>query len=75
MLTRFDPLTYIAPPMRHAVFSRLSVSPAAASFLAPDVTWAGWQVPVALSLGIVAVMGAALPGIAIAEFQENRVER
>jgi ABC-2 type transport system permease protein len=71
VLTRFDPLTYIVSPMRHAVFSHLSVSPVAMSFLAPNVTWAGWQVPVGLSLGIVAVMGAALLGIAIAEFQKT----
>ena len=71
VLTRFDPLTYIVSPMRHAVFSHLSVSPAAAAFLAPNVTWAGWQVPVGLSLGMVAVMGAVLLGIAIAEFQKT----
>jgi ABC-2 type transport system permease protein len=71
VLTRFDPLTYIVSPMRHAVFSHLSVSPAAMSFLAPNVTWDGWQVPVGLSLGMVAVMGAVLLGIAIAEFQKT----
>jgi ABC-2 type transport system permease protein len=71
ILTRFDPLTYIVSPMRHAVFSHLSVSPAAMSFLAPNVTWDGWQVPVGLSLGIVAVMGAVLLGVAIAEFQKT----
>jgi ABC-2 type transport system permease protein len=71
ILTRFDPLTYIVSPMRHAVFSHLSVSPAAMSFLAPNVTWAGWQVPIGLSLGIVAVMGAVLLGVAIAEFQKT----
>ena len=71
VLTRFDPLTYIVSPMRHAVFSHLSVSPAAASFLAPNVTWAGWQVPIGLSLGMVAIMGAVLLGVAIAEFQKT----
>ncbi len=71
VLTRFDPLTYIVSPMRHAVFSHLSVSPAAAAFLAPNVTWAGWQVPIGLSLGIVAAMGAVLLGAAIAEFQKT----
>jgi ABC-2 type transport system permease protein len=71
VLTRFDPLTYIVSPMRHAVFSHLSVSPAAMAFLAPNVTWAGWQVPIGLSLGMVAVMGAVLLGIAIAEFQKT----
>jgi ABC-2 type transport system permease protein len=71
VLTRFDPLTYIVSPMRYAVFSHLSVSPAAMSFLAPNVTWDGWQVPIGLSLGIVAVMGAVLLGVAIAEFQKT----
>jgi daunorubicin resistance ABC transporter membrane protein len=71
VLTRFDPLTYIVSPMRHAVFSHLPVSPAASAFLAPNVTWAGWQVPIGLSLGMVAVMGAVLLGVAIAEFQKT----
>ena len=34
-------------------------------------TWNGWAVPVGVSLGIVAVMGAALLGMAIAEFQRT----
>jgi ABC-2 type transport system permease protein len=38
---------------------------------APGVSWGGWEVPVGLSLGIVALMGAALLGIAIAEFQRT----
>jgi ABC-type polysaccharide/polyol phosphate export permease len=71
VLTRFDPLTYIVSPMRHAVFGRLTVSPRAASFLSPGVSWGGWEVPVGLSLGIVALMGAALLAVAIAEFQRT----
>ncbi|HLH84412.1 MAG TPA: ABC transporter permease [Trebonia sp.] len=71
VLTRFDPLTYIVDPMRHAVFSHLSIPPQAFAVLSPGVTWAGWHVPVGLSLGIVAVMGATLLGIAIMEFQQT----
>jgi ABC-2 type transport system permease protein len=71
VITRFDPLTYIVYPMRHAVFSHLSVSPLAAAALSPVVTWAGWPVPIWLSLGMVAVMGAVLLGIAIVEFQKT----
>ena len=71
VLTRFDPLTYVVYPMRHAVFSHLSIPPAASAVLEPSVTWNGWPVPVGLSLGIVAVMGAALLGMAIAEFQRT----
>jgi hypothetical protein len=36
-----------------------------------NVTRAGWQVPVGLSPGMAAVMGAALLGIASAEFQKT----
>jgi ABC-2 type transport system permease protein len=75
VLTRFDPLTYVVGPMRHLVFSHLTVSPGVASYLtahlAPNVTWGGWAVPVGLSLGIVAVMGLALMGVAIAEFSKT----
>jgi ABC-2 type transport system permease protein len=71
VLTRFDPITYVVYPMRHAVFSHLNVPPAASAALSPSLTWFGWVVPVGLSLGIVAVMGAALLGMAIAEFQRT----
>src|SRR5690349_2122491 len=71
VLTRFDPITYVVYPMRSAVFSHLNVSPVASAALSPAVTWNGWAVPVGVSLGIVAVMGAALLGMAIAEFQRT----
>ena len=35
VLTRFDPLTYVVYPMRHAVFSHLSISPAASAVPVP----------------------------------------
>jgi ABC-2 type transport system permease protein len=71
VLTRIDPLTYIVAPMRHAVFEHLSISPFALRALSPGITWDGWLVPVGLSLAIVAVMGAAMLGIAIAEFRKT----
>ena len=71
VLTRIDPLTYIVDPMRHAVFSHLALTPLAASQLSPGVTWNGWLVPLGLSLGIVAAMGIAMLGIAIAEFRKT----
>jgi ABC-2 type transport system permease protein len=70
VLTRFDPITYIVDPMRHAVISHLSIAPAAAGVLNPGVSWDGWRVPTGLSLGMVALIGAVLLGIAIAEFQK-----
>ena len=71
MLTRFDPITYVVYPMRHAVFSHLSVSPAATAALSPAVTWNGGPVPIGLALTIVALMGAGLLGLATAEFQRT----
>ncbi len=75
VLTRIDPLTYIVGPMRHLVFSHLSVpSYVAAAIntrLAPNITWAGWSVPVWLSLSLVAVMGLGMMAIAIWEFSKT----
>jgi ABC-2 type transport system permease protein len=71
VLTRIDPLTYIVAPMRHAVFSHLSLNPLATAALSPGITWNGWLVPVGLSLAMVAVMGVAMLAIAIAEFRKT----
>jgi ABC-2 type transport system permease protein len=75
VLTRLDPLTYVVGPMRHLVFSHLSVPPyvaaAISSRLAPNITWVGWVVPVWLSLGIVALMGLTMMAVAIAEFSKT----
>src|SRR5579862_8730036 len=71
VLTRIDPLTYIVDPMRSAVFGHLAVSPLAVQALSPGITWFGWVVPLGLSLAMVAVMGAAMLAIAIAEFRKT----
>jgi ABC-2 type transport system permease protein len=71
VLTRIDPLTYIVDPMRNAVFDHLTVSPLALTALSPGVTWDGWLVPLGLSLAMVATMGLAMLGIAIAEFRKT----
>jgi ABC-2 type transport system permease protein len=70
ILTRLDPLTYVVGPMRHAVFSHLNLSEAAQQSLSPAITWAGWEVPILLSLGIVAVMGLVMMGVAIVTFSK-----
>ena len=70
VLTRIDPLTYVVGPMRHAVLDHLSLSPAAVQALSPGITWGGWTVPIALSLGIVAAMGLGMMAVAIATFSK-----
>jgi ABC-2 type transport system permease protein len=71
VLTRIDPLTYVVGPMRHAVFSHLDLPPAYQQHLSPGITWLGWPVPIALSLGLVAAMGLAMMAIAIVEFRKT----
>jgi daunorubicin resistance ABC transporter membrane protein len=70
VLTRIDPLTYVVGPMRHAVFTHLSISEEALHAMSPGITWAGWVVPIGLSLGIVAVMGLVMMGVAIVTFSK-----
>jgi ABC-2 type transport system permease protein len=71
VLTRIDPISYAVYPMREAVFNHLNISAATTAKLSPALTWDGWAVPVGLSLGIVAVMGAVLLIMAIVEFQRT----
>jgi ABC-2 type transport system permease protein len=70
VLTRIDPLTYVVGPMRHAVFTHLNISQEALHAMSPGITWAGWVVPIGLSLGIVAVMGLVLMCVAIVTFSK-----
>jgi ABC-2 type transport system permease protein len=67
-----NPITYGVWPVRHAVFEALDASPEALAALNPPLEWFGWPVPVALQLGIVAVLGLVFLAIAVAEFE--RVE-
>ncbi len=71
VLTRIDPLTYVVGPMRHAVFSHLDIPAVYQQHLSPTITWLGWPVPIALSLGLVAAMGLGMMAIAIAEFRKT----
>jgi ABC-2 type transport system permease protein len=70
-LTKINPLTYAVDPMRHAVFTHLDVSPQATAALNPGVHWFGWHVPVGVELIIIALMGVALLGVAIAQFRRD----
>ena len=70
VLTRIDPLTYVVGPMRHAVFTHLNISEEALHAMSPGITWAGWVVPIGLSLGIVTVMGLVMMCVAIVTFSK-----
>jgi ABC-2 type transport system permease protein len=71
VLTVVDPLTYGVDPMRRAVFEHLHhVNTTTIRTLAPGVTWNAWRVPTLLELGIVAVMGVSMLGVAIWQFSK-----
>jgi ABC-2 type transport system permease protein len=70
VLTRLDPLTYVVGPMRHAVFTHLGLPAEIQQAMSPGITWAGWVVPIGLSLGIVTVMGLVMMGVAIVTFSK-----
>jgi ABC-2 type transport system permease protein len=71
VLTRLNPLTYAVQPMRAAVFDRLDLAPSVRAQLDPPITWGGWQVPMLVQLGVVAVVTAALIGVAVVLFDRT----
>jgi ABC-2 type transport system permease protein len=72
VLNRVDPLTYAVDPMRRAVFAHIHMSAAARHALDSGVTWWGWRVPAGLEAAVVALLGLAMLGVAVLEF--NRTE-
>ena len=68
VLNRLNPLTYAVDPMRHLVFDHLDVSETARQTLDPGVTWFGWQVPWAVEVALVLLLGAAMIGLAVRRF-------
>jgi ABC-2 type transport system permease protein len=68
VLNRLDPITYAVDPMRKLVFNHIDNIPPQLAHTT-GVTWFGWAVPTALEIAIVAVLGLAMLGVAIWEFQ------
>ncbi|HEX6388147.1 MAG TPA: ABC transporter permease [Solirubrobacteraceae bacterium] len=71
VLNRLDPLTYAVDPMRRLVFSHIEISEAARRTLDPGVTWWGWHVPSGVEAGVVLLLGLAMLGVAIWEFNST----
>jgi ABC-2 type transport system permease protein len=71
VLNRLDPITYAIDPIRRAVFAHLDITQAARQALAPGVTWWGWHLPGLLEAAIVAMLGAAMLGVAIFRFSRS----
>jgi ABC-2 type transport system permease protein len=71
VLNRIDPLTYAIDPIRKVVFDHLHMAPQIRARLDPGITWGGWHVPVLLEVGVVAVLGVVMLGVAIVEFSHT----
>jgi ABC-2 type transport system permease protein len=69
--TKLNPLTYAVQPMRSAVFDELAVPAAVRERLDPAITWFGWDVPIAVQLGVVVVVTLALLVAATALFDRT----
>jgi len=68
VLNRIDPLTYAVDPIRRLVFDHLDISVLTRARLDAGVTWAGWRVPTALEVGVVAVIGVTMLVVATISF-------
>ena len=71
VLNRLDPLTYAVDPMRRLVFSHLDVSGPARRTLDAGVTWWGRHLPPGFEVGLVALLGVLMLGIAIRRFSRT----
>lgn len=72
VLTRLDPLAYAVDPMRRAVFSHVTAPARLSHRLNPGMTWAGWHLPIALELGLVAA--GAVTALVLAIWQFSKTE-
>ena len=70
VLTRLDPLAYGVDPMRRAVFTHVSATPALQERLNAGITWGGWRLPIALELGIVVAVAAVSLALAVWQFSK-----
>ena len=68
VLVRLNPMTYAVEPLRSAVFDHLDVDTHTRAALDPGIHWGSWAVPVPVQVGLVAVVSAALLGLAVALF-------
>jgi ABC-2 type transport system permease protein len=56
--------------MRRTVFDYVPTTPAVRHVFDVPVTWGTWVVPIPLELAIVAVFGAAMLAVAVANFSK-----
>lgn len=69
-LVLLNPVTYAVQPVRTAVFDHIDMPDAARAELNAPIEWFGWEVPIAVQLGLVVVLGVALLAVAVKQFEK-----
>lgn len=69
ILVKLNPVTYAVNPVRTATFSQVDASQQALDALNPPITWFGWEVPIAVQLALVAVLGVVFLAVAVRQFK------
>ncbi len=69
-LVLLNPVTYAVNAVRTTMFAFLDVPQPVLDKVNPPITWFGWEVPMALQLGLVVVIGLALLWVAIRQFEK-----
>jgi ABC-2 type transport system permease protein len=64
-------VTYAVHAIRSSVFEYLDAPAAALERLNPPITWFGWEVPMAVQLAIVFVLGMGLLLVAMVQFDKT----
>jgi ABC-2 type transport system permease protein len=67
-LVLLNPVTYAVQAVRTTVFNYIDAPQEALDTLNPPITWFGWEVPMAMQLGLVVVIGLGLLWVAIVQF-------
>ena len=75
VITRLNPLTYAADPLRHLVFELQHMPAAAAQRFATGVTLFGYSGPTAAELGITCVFAVVFLALAVSGFGKPESQR
>ncbi|WP_156342856.1 ABC transporter permease [Devosia sp. A16] len=71
VVTHLNPMTYAVEPVRHVIFERLDMAPAARALLDPGIWWGSFAVPVPLQVLLVIGASGVLLSIAVRLFSRT----
>jgi len=71
VVTHINPMTYAVEPVRHVIFERLDIAPAARALLDPGISWGSFVVPVPLQVLLVIIASGLLLTVAVRMFSRT----